>query len=311
MTRGRVFRRAVPTLTAAVVLVAAGIFGSELLGRRVPATEGARSRVRPETWTTDLAATMSPADLYSDPDDTARAAGVAALGRLLAGASAVGAATESLRSLGFTTGQSTDPDTGRAYVSVVCRSETCPGWGVLLVDLSAPIRLAIEVPHPRADLDTERVGLDLFRRVPGAVLIMAGAHRRAADGLADVAHNAASMFNAFASVMADRGIPQAQLHGFADESLPGADVVVSTGQGTGSAPAERLVAALEAGGLKPCQAWRKACGRLEGTTNVQGTYAAGVGAVFLHIEINYSIRGSAARRAALVGDLAAADLART
>ena len=279
-----------------------------------PAATGTVTTVQPEAWTTSLAATMDSNDSYRDPSQQERDTATTALGRLLvAGSSAPGgssapAAVEGLRSVGFATGQGTDPDTGRPLVGAICRSETCPGWGVLLVDTSAPIRLAIEVPHPKADLNTESLGLDLFRRVPGAVLIMAGAYRRAADGSADVAHNASSMFNAFAGVFATRDIPQVQLHGFADESLPGTDVVVSTGQSSSSHLAERVVAAAVSGGLRACRAWQGSCGRLEGTTNVQGSRAAEAGSAFLHVETNYTIRGSASRRKALIDDLVAGDL---
>jgi hypothetical protein len=95
---------------------------------------------------------------------------------------------------------------------------------------------------------------------------------------------------------------------FADESLPGTDVVVSTGPGTPSDAGERVVTAVAAGGLRACRAWRDSCGRLEGTTNVQGARAAEAGSTFLHIEINYAVRGSATRRRALIDDLVAGDL---
>ncbi|MEV6898927.1 hypothetical protein [Amycolatopsis sp. NPDC051372] len=48
-----------------------------------------------------------------------------------------------------------------------------------VIDRSAPPSLVVEVPHPGFDLRTELFGVDLFRQVPGAVLLVAGAHRKA------------------------------------------------------------------------------------------------------------------------------------
>jgi len=55
-----------------------------------------------------------------------------------------------------------------------------------------------------------------------------------------------------------------------------------------------------------CRAWARACGRLEGTTNVQGRAAAERGSVFVHVELSNSVRADAARRAVVVEALAAA-----
>ena len=88
------------------------------------------------------------------------------------------------------------------------------------------------MPHPGSDRHTEQLGLALFRALPGAALLIAGAHRRAADGTADVAHQPDSMFHALATHLADRGADQLQLHGFDDDSLADHDIVISAGAGT-------------------------------------------------------------------------------
>jgi hypothetical protein len=168
------------------------------------------------------------------------------------------------------------------------------------------VRLAIEVPHPRTDIATEWVGLDLFRRVAGSVVLFAGAHRRAGRGAADVAHNAGSFFHALSLTLAQRGIAQVQLHGFADWNLPDAQAGVSTGSDRPTPLAERIAAQLGMREITTCRAWEQACGRLEGTTNVQGHAAKESGSVFVHVELSNSVRADAGRRAAVVEALAAA-----
>ncbi|WP_051735977.1 hypothetical protein [Amycolatopsis rifamycinica] len=88
------------------------------------------------------------------------------------------------------------------------------------------------MPHPAFDLRTELFGIDLFRRVPGAVLLVAGAHRKADDSKADVAHEEDSVFHVVATALAGRGLPQVQLHGFHDQNLPSTDIVLSSGATT-------------------------------------------------------------------------------
>ncbi|GLZ34701.1 hypothetical protein Lesp02_68880 [Lentzea sp. NBRC 105346] len=179
---------------------------------------------------------------------------------------------------GFARAEHTDPATGRRYAVV----SSDRGWGLYLIDLSAPTRLAIEVPHANSDLDTEQVGLGLFRKLPGSVLLVTGTHRK----VVDVAHEEDTVFNAVARLLAERSVPQVQVHGFDDESLPSADVVLSSG----AAPVSPLARAVSLEGFDTCRAWESACGKLEGTKNVQGQDAAALGATFLHVELSRSVR---------------------
>jgi hypothetical protein len=98
------------------------------------------------------------------------------------------------------------------------------------------------------------------------------------------------MFHAVAEDVADRGLPQVQLHGFHDDNLPDADVVVSPGAGDAGATVRRIAERIDDAGFRVCRSWRKDCGRLEGTTNEQGRDAAGRGTPFVHVEISRSIR---------------------
>jgi hypothetical protein len=179
-------------------------------------------------------------------------------------------------------------------------------WGLVVMDQSQPVRLVIEVPHPRTDIGTEEIGLDLFRAVPGSVLLIAGANRRAAGELADVAHNENSVYQAWSIAWARGGAPQIQLHGFADLNLPDHDIAVSTGTDASNPLAVRIAEGLAEGGFDECRAWAEKCGRLEGTKNVQGRAAAAEGAAFVHVELSNKIRRDRQQRADLVDALARA-----
>lgn len=253
-----------------------------------------------ERWTVDLASTLDPDGPYRDPTEEERSAAGAAMDQLLDSSGRSDEILAAFAALGFETMTGSDPQTGRGYLAAVDGPDQGDGWGVIIADRSAPITQIIEVPHPRFDINTEVVGLAAFRECPGSVLIMAGSRREAADSAGDVAHNAASMFNVFATSAAERRLTQFQLHGFADDSVPDTDVVVSTGSAaSSSAQSRRLADALEDSGMAVCRAWVRRCG-LEGTTNVQGQAAAATKSPFVHVEMSYTIRASARSRAAVV-----------
>jgi hypothetical protein len=144
-------------------------------------------------------------------------------------------------------------------------------WGLYAIDRSTPPSLVIEVPHPSSDLRTDRIGLALFRQVPGAVLAVAGAHRRREDP----AHDTRTVFHVVTTMLARRGLPQVQLHGFNDRTLPAADVVLSAGVADVGDAARRAADRLEAAGFRVCRAWAEPCRGLAGTTNVQSQGARG------------------------------------
>ncbi|GDY58369.1 hypothetical protein SVIO_089920 [Streptomyces violaceusniger] len=137
------------------------------------------------------------------------------------------------------------------------------------MDLSAPARWSVQVPHPVSDADTERLGARVLLDSPGGVLVLAGAHRRAGDDdAADAAHRTDSVFDAVCDELARRGLPGVQLHGFADDSAPGRDVVASTGKGRAGRPdARRLAAALTARHFSVCRAWVRDCPWRAATTS--------------------------------------------
>jgi hypothetical protein len=216
-------------------------------------------------------------------------------------------AADEAGALGFSVRTGVDSATGRAFGLAVNAADE-RAWGWYLVDLSVPARLVVEVPHPNFDLRTEEIGLALYRAVPGSVLLVAGTHRRVADGAGDVAHRADSMFQAVATDLAADGLPQTQLHGFHDDNLPDTDVVVSPGAADAGDAVRRVAERIDDEDLRVCRSWREDCGRLEGTTNVQGRDAAERGTVFAHLEISRTVRDDRDAWSRLVRALAAADL---
>ncbi|WP_262702552.1 MULTISPECIES: hypothetical protein [Streptomyces] len=315
-------------ITAAAVTVAFGLLMAALstytVARTVArpsgddngrASEGARAPEVPlERRITDFTAGLDPDGDYREPRRAERRAVADAVGLILDGhpararplLAAVGFRLRTLTEAGTETGtgRGTDADsgtgtgtgTGRRYAELSDRTGDGPdprGWARVYVDLSAPVRWSVQVPHPVSDADTERLGARVFLGSPGGVLVLAGAHRRAGeDDAADAAHRTDSVFDAVCDELARRGLPGVQLHGFADDSAPGRDVVASTGKGRAGRPAARhLAAALTARHFSVCRAWVRDC-RLEGRDNVQGRRAATERVPFLHIEFARSVRAS-------------------
>ncbi|WP_328318019.1 hypothetical protein [Streptomyces sp. NBC_00388] len=219
----------------------------------------------------------------------------------------------------------TDSATGRPFAEIADRArESTRGWGRIYIDLprggghtasgstpgasggtSGAARPAatwsVQVPHPVADADSEKLGVGAWRATPGGVLVMAGANRRAGEnGAADVAHRRDTVFHAVCAELVDHRLPGIQVHGFADSTEPDYDVIVSTGRGDhGRLWGEGLAAALSRRDFEVCRVWVRRCS-LEGRTNVQGREAADAGLPFLHVEFSRTVRASPARIARAV-----------
>lgn len=186
-----------------------------------------------------------------------------------------------------------EPDDERAWLAVVLWCGRAP-------------HAVVEVPHPNADLATEHVGLALAERRPGVLYLQAGAHRIAgappeardrADCPADVSSRDDAPFSRIAAALVARGLPQIQLHGFADRG--DVDAVLSPGAAAEGAllgaVRARLVEAGERVGEGDDERWADLLGR----RNVQGRAAADAGTAFVHLELSRSLRRDAGRRAAV------------
>jgi hypothetical protein len=197
----------------------------------------------------------------------------------------------------------TDESTGRRYAEVADapEAEVRRGWGRVYVALGRPVGWSVQVPHPAADRDSERLGIGMLRKAEGGVLVLAGAHRRAGrHGEADVSHRRDTVFHAVCAELAARKLPGIQLHGFADDSEPDHDVVVSSGAGHEGRPdARQLARALADERLDVCRAWVRHCTNA-GRGNVQGRTADYRDVPFLHVEFSRSVRKSPARIARAV-----------
>lgn len=236
-----------------------------------------------------LTRSLRPDQKYRNPTSGEYNSALDAVDAMMRNA-ADGEAHDRLGALGFTLRDVDDAKSGRKFSVAVSEKDTDRAWGMVVVDRSAPPRLQIEVPHPRADEGTERIGLQVLRAVPGSVLLVAGAHRRAGNDLADVAHDDRSLFHALATRSVDDRLFALQLHGFADESLMSRDVVISAGPGDPSRAIGKLADNLADTRLDVCRAWRDKCGQLEGTLNVQANVAKDLGRDFCHLEMNATTR---------------------
>lgn len=251
----------------------------------------------------ELTDRLSPRGPYRPPEPAERDAVVGAVAALVA-SGADGAARGVLEDAGFSVGTARNA-AGAEYL--VARSDPASkrSWGLVALPLNRPPRLLVEVPHPNADHDTEDVGLAVLATVPDAVYLQAGAHRRADDERADVAHQQGSLFHALAVDLSTRlRIPQLQLHGFGERDDLDADVVLGGGPDD-PAPAVRTLAdRLEESGVEVCRAWAGRCSELEGRTNVQGRAAAQAGLPFAHVEMSAELRSRPEEVAPLLASLA-------
>lgn len=252
---------------------------------------------------------------YREPTGPELTNALAGLGKMLTSTTD---ATTLLAPLGFTVSTGIDATTKRPYALAYSAAPTDQrGWGLYLFDLSAPIDVIIEAPHPIADQYSEIMAWTHWSRRPGALLMVAGAHRDAASALADVAHQTNNVFHNMAAGYATRKIAQVQWHGFADATAPGLTQVISPGVAFVGASVKRVSVELANAGFVVGNAWDSSGSgtTLTATTNVQGIDAAAKQATFVHVENNATTRGDLAARGravtavlgAEIGQLANAD----
>lgn len=251
-----------------------------------------------------FAAGLSTTAGYTRPSRAERAAVVEGVRRALAGRWR--AAGTALARAGYVLHRRVDAATGRVFHELSDGAAAPRGWGRVVIDTGSTVHFGIQVPHPRADVASELLGVQLFRRVPGSVLVVAGAHRRAAPGrVADVAHAPESVFQSVHELLVRLGLPVVQLHGFQNATAPGSDVVVSAGPGLRSSFVDGVARRLEAAGLAVCRPWRTGGRGLAGTTNVQARWSAARGGEFAHVEVSRRVRDAAGSRELVVSALAA------
>ncbi|GAB2837702.1 hypothetical protein GCM10027200_42090 [Lentzea nigeriaca] len=238
---------------------------------------------------------MSAETGYTRPTQAERTAVSNGVQRVLD--NAAGQAGDVLAAVGYTIRERVDTATNRTFYEISDNAVDSRGWGRIMIDTSESARLGIEVPHPKADQDSESLGVELFRKAPGSVLVVAGAHRRAAENrVADMAHTTSSVFEDLHELLVRRRIPVVQLHGFQNETAPDSDVVVSAGPPLKNQFAQQTAQRLESAGLSVCKPWVTGCPGLEATTNVQARYSDEQKADFVHVEVSRDIRDSPSAR---------------
>lgn len=187
------------------------------------------------------------------------------------------------------------------------------GAGALALRVSADAPIVVEVPHSFFDEGTLPIGMAVFEELRGLALLVNSVHRggagpeeqrleRARSGTSesDVAHQPSSFFHQ-AHLELGRAWPKAhvvQLHGFRDEKVPSAKIVVSAA-GTGAAAAPLARALNEAFGVGTARLYPEEVDQLGGTQNAQAEANREENRGFIHLELAASLRTQLTRQKTL------------
>lgn len=186
----------------------------------------------------------------------------------------------------------TDVETEQQYFVLQEAPSVEKGWGVVVVNPDPVRNLAIEVPHPVFDLDTDREGSDAFRETDARVLIVAGTHRCSnreaspCDGstgvcddgnyhVSDMAHYTKAPFQVTHEVFTQRfpDMVAVNLHGNGRDNCE--DVFLTNGvDDTSHVSLRELETALAERGVRVGRPGNSSC-PLVGSTNVQGRFTNG------------------------------------
>lgn len=187
------------------------------------------------------------------------------------------------------------------------------GAGAVALRVAADAPIIVEIPHSFFDEGTLPIGIAVFEELGARALIVNTVHRggvgpdeqrmeRARSGTSesDVAHQAQSFFHQ-AHLELGRIWPKAhvvQLHGFRDEKVPTAKIVVSAA-GTSAITAPLARALNDALGVGTARLYPEEVDQLGGTQNVQAQASRDESRAFLHIEIAASLRTQMVRQKSL------------
>lgn len=249
----------------------------------------------------------------------------------------IAAADVQAAALNYELVQFTDIPSGQAYLGVreiLSMGQQTLGWGSYFINQNFASDMLVEAPHPRFDSNSWDIAARVFRQSEARGFLLAGAHRNAnGAGTADVAHLTDTIFHQVHEVWngLSAETPAWQIHGFNIASHPGfpagTDVVFSNGDGSVSAEVVMLDSQFEGQGflgyayntlavadplnvaVNGAVAGNVFSG-LGATTNAQGIYSRGLGGVFVHIEMEQSIRFDATNRQ-LAADAIAASILST
>lgn len=245
---------------------------------------------------------------YRPPGADARRAVLDAVERAASGS--VEAADSALAAYRYDAVVAVEAETGDSLLIVAERIPVERGWGTYVRRLAPGARADVHVNHPHYDLDSELVGLRLYRECRCRWLLVAGTHRYAnPGGASDMARSESSVFQGLWERVAGTVSVAVSVHGFAagghDEPIRSADVVLSNG---GTDTGEGLAATGAARSLRDSMraiGWTAGLAGadegyedLAGTVNPQGQHANrtyGHGR-WLHLELARPLRASADSR---------------
>ncbi len=169
------------------------------------------------------------------------------------------------------------------------------GWGLYIFRAgNESSDLVVEAPHPLSDLQTDRIAVLAFERSRAKAFLLAGAHRNAnRDRSADVANFPWSIFQAVHEEVTSPSTIVIDIHGFSLENEPGyPQIILSSGEGKATLPIKELFSFLSAKNFTTGIVDGKKLRELEGANDMQGKYANSIGASFIHMELERSIRNS-------------------
>ena len=165
------------------------------------------------------------------------------------------------------------------------------GWGLYAIRQNAAQDVIVEAPHPLADEGTPAIAARLYRALQARALLIAGAHRQAnADGTADAAHDAQTIFEALhESLTKSDSTVILQVHGFASGKHAGyPQLVLGRDEAKADGVLEKLADTLRRKGVRVgiCdgRSWTELCGE----KNIQSRRSGP--AIFIHLELDESVR---------------------
>ncbi len=195
--------------------------------------------------------------------------------------------------IGFEVTRLTNGKTGDIYYILREVEGQNKGWGIYIFRAgNESSDLVIEAPHPIFDLHTERIGILAFENSRAKAFLLAGAHRYSnADGSADVSHADQSMFEAVHEAVTTPSTTVINIHGFASTKEQGyPQIILSSGNGTATLPIKQLSSILETKNFTVGIADGGNLRELEAASDMQGKQTNSIGATFIHIELESSIR---------------------
>ena len=280
----------------------------------------------------------SDAGTYMPPDALQRADFSVLAATLLSGN--IATADAQVGALNYELVEFTDTVSGMVYHGLRELGTPTLGWGSYFVNLSFVSDALVQAPHILNDTNSWEIAARAFRESGARGFVMAGAHRNVnGPGTGDVAHLAESMFQEVHKAWngPTGATPVWQVHGFDLDKSDGsggfvyqairgvsldADAVLSNGDGGVSPDVIVLDGQLTTEGFEsyaynelvpddPVNVQVNGSG-VDGTsfaslrafTNVQGIHSRGLGGVFIHIELEKSIRFNARNRAAAAAAIA-------